>query len=288
MRRWWTCFLVLALVAGCGGQRSRGLPFYQRGRNLVLQKEYDEGRKAFEVCLQRQPDYAPAHLELGMLCEEQFHDLWGAAYHYREFLRLDPEHSQRPVVERWLERVDEALFREWAAAHPQGAVTKDMADLQAERDDLSRRLTNAATLFRQMEADNQSLREQLAKAEEARLAAVEDTVAVAANQETAPTAPVAPPPAPTPTVTTPALPKPPPATAVKPAPTVRLHTVEDGDTLAAISRQYYGTIRYWPQLQECNRETLRGGTRLIIGQQLRIPSLEEVKKMPTIKEGGKE
>ncbi len=280
MRRWCICFLVLALGAGCGGQRSRGLPFYQRGRNLVLQKEYDEGRKAFEVCLQRQPDYAPAHLELGMLCEEQFHDPWGAAFHYREFLRLDPGNSQRPVVERWLQRVEEALFKEWAAAHPQDAMTKGAADLQAERDDLSRRLANAATLFRQMEADNQSLREQLAKTEEARLAAVEDTVAVVAKQDAAPTAPVAPPPAPTPVVTTPAAPK--------PAPAARLHTVADGDTLAAISRQYYGTIRYWPQLQECNRETLHGGTRLTIGQQLRIPSLEEVKKMPTIKDGGRE
>lgn len=289
MRRWWTLLLALVLVAGCGGsgQRGPGVPFYQRGRGLVLKKDYVEGRKAFEVCLQRQPDYAPAHLELGMLCEEQFHDPWSAAYHYREFLRLDPEHSQRAVVERWLSRIELELLGDLAERHPEAAASKDLTALRAERDDLTRRLSNAATLFRQMEADNQSLREQLAKAEESRLEAMEDTVAVAKNRESASEPPAAPKPAePTPETAEPAkpaLPEPP-----KPVASVRLHTVVEGDTLAAISRQYYGSVKYWPELQECNQEALHGGTRLAIGQQLRIPPLAELRKPPTVKGGARD
>jgi len=297
MRRWWFLLLALVLVAGCGGsgQRGPGVPFYQRGRGLVLKKDYEEGKKAFEICLQRQPDYAPAHLELGMLCEEQFHDPWPAAYHYREFLRLDPEHSQRSVVERWLSRVELELLKDLTERHPEAAASKDLTALRAERDDLTRRLTNAATLFRQMETDNESLREQLAKAEESRLVAMEDTMAVAKSREKASEPPVAPkPPEPTPKpvvkpavkpveLAKPALPEPP-----KPVASVRLHAVVEGDTLAAISRQYYGSVKYWPQLQDCNQEALRGGTRLTIGQQLRIPSLAELRKLSTMKEGARD
>ena len=117
----WCGLLLAALLAvGCGdgGSRGRGFPHYQRGRKLVLNKEFTAARQAFERCLQRQPDYAPGHLELGMLCEEQFRDYMAAIRHYREFLRLAPEDSQRPVVEGWVERAETALLRELAERHP--------------------------------------------------------------------------------------------------------------------------------------------------------------------------
>jgi LysM repeat protein len=262
---------LLTLGCGDGGNRGPGIPFYQRGRKLVLNKEFPEGREAFERCLRRQPDFAPAHLELGMLCEEQFQDYGNASLHYREFLRLVPDDPQREVVERWIARSEIALLRELAERYPGTVAGQETARLRAERDDLARRLSDAAVLFREAEATRVALQEQLAKAEKARLDALQESVSAtverASSPAPAPSAPIAPPP---------------PKTAA-PAPPEREHLVVNGDTLAAISREYYGSVRYWPQLQEYNRDVLHGGTRLIIGQRLRIPPVTE---LPGAKEKG--
>lgn len=271
-RRWrlgWCGILLLALLAvGCGdgGNRGRGFPHYQRGRKLVLNKEFTAARQAFERCLQRQPDYAPGHLELGMLCEEQFRDYAAAIRHYREFLRLAPEDSQRTVVEGWLERTEIALLKELSERHPGTVVDQETARLRAERDDLARRLGNAAILFREGEAARLALQDQLAKAEKARLDALQEAMVAAAERASRPA-----PPPPVPVSAPPVAARP-----AVPAPPEREHVVASGDTLAAISRQYYGSVRYWPRLQEHNREALRDSTRLIVGQRLRIPPVTEL------------
>ncbi len=62
----------------------------------------------------------------------------------------------------------------------------------------------------------------------------------------------------------------PPAASKTPAPatTERSHTVVRGDTLGDISRQYYGTTRHWPKIQEANKVDPDG---LHVGQKLVIP-----------------
>lgn len=261
----WCLLLALFLAVGCGGERDRGMSHYQRARKLVLNQEYEAGRRAFEQSLHWQPDYPPAHLELALLCEEQFRDIRAAARHYREFLRLAPDDPQRPAVERWLDRVETALFEELSARYSGGMRNEEVEALRAERDDLARRLSDAAVLFRDMEAAKQSLREELARSEQARLAALQQSVS--ATVERVSRAAPEPPPAPAPPPSRP------------PPPPVREHLVVTGDTLAAISRNYYGSVRYWPRLQAYNQEVLGGGTRLDVGQRLRIPPVEVLERL---------
>jgi nucleoid-associated protein YgaU len=239
---------------------------------LVLKKDYEEARKAFEGCLRREPDYAPAHLELGMLCEEPFGDLYEAAIHYRAFVQLAPDHDQRPIVERWLVRVEERLLDELAAKYPGQVSGRDAAQLRNERDELQRRLRGAAVLYGELEDKNRELERQLAEARQEHVDDLKRDVASAVRSATVEPADVprevASPP---PTVVR----APPPE---EPAPSVRVHTIVGGDTLAGISRQYYGTVQYWPQLQEYNQDTLKGKTMLIVGRTLKIPPLAELKK----------
>jgi nucleoid-associated protein YgaU len=60
-----------------------------------------------------------------------------------------------------------------------------------------------------------------------------------------------------------------PQTAAAPAP--RTHVVATGDTLAAISRQYYGTPDRWPDILRANRDVIKDEAVLPLGVTLRIP-----------------
>lgn len=55
------------------------------------------------------------------------------------------------------------------------------------------------------------------------------------------------------------------------APVARTHTVAAGDTLAKISRQYYGTPDRWSDILAANRDILRDEKSLVIGRVIRIP-----------------
>jgi tetratricopeptide (TPR) repeat protein len=284
--RWIIVCLPLALAlafSGCGGgaPRAGSAGDYQRGRKLVLKREYVEARAAFTSCLAKQPDYAPAHLELGMLCEGPFEDLLGAALHYRAFLRLAPDSDQCPVVKRWLARVERNLLRQLAKQYPEvtGGGARD--ELRSERDDLARRLQAAAALYRDLKSKNDALEARLAEAGQERVADLQKQVAdaVRAADTAADTAP------PKLDQTLPKPPPPQPPEPKKPEEDIRIHRIVDGDTLAGISRQYYESVRYWPLLQAYNEDSLHGRTMLVRGKTLRIPPLAELKKSTTLKSG---
>ena len=58
----------------------------------------------------------------------------------------------------------------------------------------------------------------------------------------------------------------------KPAEAV-LHTVSAGETLAGISKQYYGAADNWRLIMDANRDTLSNPGQLRVGMKLRIPAL---------------
>lgn len=62
-----------------------------------------------------------------------------------------------------------------------------------------------------------------------------------------------------------------PVTPAEPAAAPRQHTVVLGDTLAKISRQYYGTPGRWDQILEANRDVIQNENALTVGITLRIP-----------------
>ena len=55
------------------------------------------------------------------------------------------------------------------------------------------------------------------------------------------------------------------------APPARTHIVAAGDTLAAISQQYYGTPDRWPDILRANRDVIKNESVLPLGVTLRIP-----------------
>lgn len=76
----------------------------------------------------------------------------------------------------------------------------------------------------------------------------------------------------------PPLPQPDPAPAPEPEPTpgpavARLHVVKAGESLGVIAAKYYPSSKYWKQLQRWNKLE---SERIAVGQELEIPSLEEL------------
>ena len=51
----------------------------------------------------------------------------------------------------------------------------------------------------------------------------------------------------------------------------RFHTVNPGESLSRIAKQYYGTPARWNDILEANREVIRNPDNLAPGTKLRIP-----------------
>ena len=56
-----------------------------------------------------------------------------------------------------------------------------------------------------------------------------------------------------------------------PAPSVRVHVVQTGETLEAIALRYYGSAERWRAIQEANSALLGGGQSLRAGMELKLP-----------------
>jgi nucleoid-associated protein YgaU len=60
-------------------------------------------------------------------------------------------------------------------------------------------------------------------------------------------------------------------TVTQPADESRWHTVEKGDTLSKIAKQFYGDANKYPQIFEANKPMLKHPDKIYPGQVLRIP-----------------
>lgn len=62
-------------------------------------------------------------------------------------------------------------------------------------------------------------------------------------------------------------------TVAEPAPEAKFHTVEKGDTLSKIAKEYYGDMMKYPVIFEANKPMLSHPDKIYPGQVLRIPAL---------------
>ncbi len=60
----------------------------------------------------------------------------------------------------------------------------------------------------------------------------------------------------------------------EPKPEAKYHTVESGDTLSKIAKEYYGDMMKYPVIFEANKPMLKSPDLIYPGQVLRIPALD--------------
>lgn len=293
-------FLSLLVFAGwvglTGCQPDENLPFasevdephYRRGTQLLRGGRAQEALEAFLKVVEKRGGDAPeSHLECGILYLQHIKDPVAAIYHFRKYLALRPTSPQSPRVRELIDTATKEFARTLPAQPFAG---------QVERLDLQETVER-------LQKENYQLKEQIAQlrglpagsrpialggppaVNEATTEAASDGEAVEAapadEGEPAPIIPVATPrTAPSPAnvassatvgparaTTTTSLPA-----ATPPASSGRVHTVQKGDSLFSISRQYYGNGSRVNDIVAANRGVLSDkNTPLKIGMQLKLP-----------------
>ena len=124
---------------------------YQRARRLCEQQDFPGAAEFYNKALSVNPEFANAHLELGLLYENRLADPISAIYHYRRFLELRPDSDKKQLAEDFIERAKLSL----AAKLPQSPIV-DPSELT--------RLENEKTALLQ---ENAALRTRVAELEKA-------------------------------------------------------------------------------------------------------------------------
>jgi tetratricopeptide (TPR) repeat protein len=262
----WRKVLPVALAAmfafACGCERSGPISGaqgeneanYQRAKKLGEQHDFEGAAEFYKRALAVNPEFASAHLELGLLCDDKLGDPIAAIYHYRQYLELRPDSDKRQLVTDFIERAKLSL----AAKLPQSPII-DPSELT--------RLQNEKAAMLQ---ENAMLRTRVAELEKAAsVAAAKPMVSAESAPTSASATPVTPSAAPVVMASAPV------TLPVEDAPVEstrgRMHIVQKGDTLYSLALRYYGARAGWERIYQANRSGLPSRDQLKVGQQLVIP-----------------
>lgn len=258
--------VAVLLAVGCGQQGSTRSgdatqnPYFQKAKKFQEVRDYKSAAEYFQKAIDADPALASAHLELGLICDDKLSDPIAAIYHYRRFLELRPDSSQKQLVQDFIERAKLSL----AAKLPQSPIVDpgEMTRLQTEKAAL---IQENAMLKKQL-AGLDKLPPAAAIAIPARATVLEvERISAPVTAVAAPT-PTAPP-ASAPVMATAA----PVTSPVAESSRGRTHVVQKGETLQSLALHYYGTRSAWDKIYQANRSGMPSKDQLKIGQQLVIP-----------------
>ena len=233
------CALVALLLgsAGCGGSmrdaREERDPLLRRARERRNAQDMQGAVALYQRALDKKPDLARAHLELGAIYDQNQGDYVRAIYHYQRYLELQPAAEKKELVQE--------LIRH---AHLSFAASLPDRPNEAVRE--------IAMLKQEISALHQEL-ERL--------------------RSGAPSAGAAPPPAPARAAASaaPVASAASAVPAVKVPPVMEPYKVVQGDTLSRIAGKVYGDSKRWQEIYQANRSLLPTPQSLKVGQTLQIP-----------------
>jgi tetratricopeptide (TPR) repeat protein len=84
-------------------------PHFVLGKSRVNAMDFQGAIEAFEQSLEANPHSAAAHFELGWLNDEKESDPAAAIYHYKEYLRLNPNADNSDVIKQRIYRCKQQL-----------------------------------------------------------------------------------------------------------------------------------------------------------------------------------
>jgi tetratricopeptide (TPR) repeat protein len=100
--------LCLALAAGCGRasdeRREARDRYLRRAEAAKKAQDVDRAIALCEQALERHPNLALAHRELGLMLDNYRQDYVAALYHYQRYLQLRPDSPNRADVEALIQR----------------------------------------------------------------------------------------------------------------------------------------------------------------------------------------
>lgn len=227
------------LLPGCGRMPSEK----REGKNRTIRRavaarqaqDIDGSIALCQKALARNPDLSVAHLELALMMDMHRENYISAMYHYQRYLELRPKSEQRGVVEELL----------------QNCRIKFATTVMSAPHELDYELRRRGERIRELELEVVALQELQHLGPSINLATVMPPVAGAAGSKNKSTGRAPPPPA---------------------AGTETTYVVQEGETLATVSRKHYGTTAKWQKIFEANRDRLTNANNVRAGTVLKIPA----------------
>ena len=237
-------FIALVLV-GCGGdaasldKQEENDPALRRARIKKKAQDIDGAIELYNKALDRKPQLARAHLEVGLLYDSYKEDYNRAIYHYQRYLELRPDSEKEQLIQDLIRRA-RLSYAVSLPDTPPGAI-EEIAELRKENASLKARLAD-------MMSAQANLAQQMNTSADAGIPADKPSAPPKTVQSSSP----APQPAPA-------------------QPPVRTYRVQKGDTLSSIATKMYNDSTAWRKIYDANRNTLKSPSSLTVGQTLVVP-----------------
>lgn len=236
-------FLFFALVvwSGCGNRverierREERDPLIQKALRKKRTMDMDGARDAFMQALDRHPELARAHLELGRLYDDYYEDYVRAIYHYERYVELRPDAEKKTMVEDFI-RSARLSFATTFPHQPSGALA-EIRSLKNENKMLRRKMDEMLNVAGSQASTGSSLPDTGTS-----ISSPAPTVAAVPTARPAPARPAA-----------------------------DTYVVQPGDTLSRIARRVYNDSGRWKEIYDFNRGALSSPQSLRVGQTLMIP-----------------
>jgi len=147
------------IMSSCGQRANRVVneerePYYLKGQEYLRQLNHEDAIKAFHQALEVNPRSSAAHKELGILYEKHENDPAAAIYHYRRFLKLNPD---SPIAKDISDRVAGCQIDLVEEMRETGANERR----RQETTDLKDKLTHLTQQFEKVRHENDVLRKRL-------------------------------------------------------------------------------------------------------------------------------
>ncbi|MGH7997782.1 MAG: Cell division protein CpoB [Opitutaceae bacterium] len=265
---------ALAACAGCGSDSGTltpetDEPLYRAGVQLEREGRNEEALSDYLRLIDRRGDQAPqSHLEAGILCLDTFKDPIAAIYHFRRYLKLQPNSPQAGYV---LGQID-AAKREFASTLPAPAWIGSSAAAGAGNPGSPALSPDLMMRIDALQRENTTLRAELAelRANAAGGVALRAPEPVDARAAESPAQSGLSPVVLVPANAVAAVPD---AGGAEARERERYHVVVPGENLMKIAREYYHRDARWREIVAANPAQFPDGKNTVLrpGMRLRIP-----------------
>ncbi len=145
--------LLGAVLGGCapgqGQTDEEKEPHFVLGQSRVNAMDYQGAIDAFEESLEANPQSAAAHFELGWLYEEKASDPAAAIYHYKRYLKLNPNASNADVIKQRIDTCKQQLAADVLGLPSTSAAQEQLEKLAGQNRDLQQQVDQLQEIVKQ-------------------------------------------------------------------------------------------------------------------------------------------
>lgn len=103
--------LPIFLISSCAKKKDNfNNPYYIKATNLYKEGKYEQATAFYKKYLLLFPKSAKANYYLASVYQEK-EDYINAIYYFKKYLHLDPNSTDKEVIEKWIQASEESLYK---------------------------------------------------------------------------------------------------------------------------------------------------------------------------------